>query len=223
MTALAETNVLFSRVDTDYLSVANKMVIGDLTFGNSALTYPTGGIPVATSVGKFGFNKTIKFVQISEPSDAGYIYRWTYSDSAPKVRIYQSSGDALANHTHTVAAHVHTLASHTHQIATHTHNISIASATSLSAVDTYAKLSAIGVVFAQSNTLKKTVAGAAQVIPTAGTGTISTSGTATLSSGQTTLTTAGGGAATADPSAMTEMTTGYAPAATTLRLMMLGE
>ena len=193
MTAIAQSDLTFSKVDEDFLSVANKMIIWDITFGNGVLTYPSGGVPVATSVGTLGFNKTIKFVTVQQPSTNGYIYKWTLSDTAPKIRIYQSSGDAIGNHTHTITGH--------------THQVAVTSAAA-AGVDTWDEASALGVVFLSGATLQRTKTGAATHFDTSACGT---------------LTTSSAGSAAADASALSELSTAATPAAITVRVMLIGE
>lgn len=64
-----------------------------LTFGDGALTYPTGGIPVDKSI--FGFRNIIRDLFITDPSHAdGYIYK--YDATNYKILIYVGNYTAMA-------------------------------------------------------------------------------------------------------------------------------
>jgi hypothetical protein len=56
-----------------------------LAFGDGALTYPNGGIPVP-AVGNLGLNKQVKNLVIAESSSDGLIYR--YDKTNHKLKVY---------------------------------------------------------------------------------------------------------------------------------------
>ena len=61
------------------------VVMASITFGNGALTYPSGGVPLP-AIGKFGFRKAIDFVAIEQPPGNGFVYK--YDRANHKIRIY---------------------------------------------------------------------------------------------------------------------------------------
>lgn len=65
-----------------------------VAFGNGALTYPTGGVPLTKA--KFGCPNSITSFVFVDPANAnGFVYK--YSASAEKLRIYQGDNDAVAD------------------------------------------------------------------------------------------------------------------------------
>jgi hypothetical protein len=63
-----------------------------VTFGNGALTYPPGGIPLTAA--QFGFRNFIKAVDFVDPSSGdGYVYK--YDQATASIRIYEV-GPALS-------------------------------------------------------------------------------------------------------------------------------
>lgn len=71
----------------------------NIAFGNGALTYPAGGIPL--TMGKMGpFRQSILSLLMSDASSAdGYLYKWDSVNN--KIRIYQAAGlSAAGSHTH---------------------------------------------------------------------------------------------------------------------------
>jgi hypothetical protein len=77
MVALAATNVTvtISQRNVEDRPGSLRHVIADLTFGNGALTYPTGGVPLP-AIGQFGFRKTIAIGLIEPPTDE--LFHWVY-------------------------------------------------------------------------------------------------------------------------------------------------
>src|SRR5512137_877866 len=65
-----------------------KQVIASLAFGNSTLTYPSGGVPI-TGLGYLGFLTSVDFAHINGPASDGYIYKWDNTNR--KIRIYRGS------------------------------------------------------------------------------------------------------------------------------------
>jgi hypothetical protein len=103
MTAIAHTDIAVTKIDEDQFTIANKMVINDLALSSSALTYPSGGIPIGTTPTKFGFHKTMKYANIMDAPADGLIYKLTLSDSAPKIRIWETA--AGTSHTHSLTVY----------------------------------------------------------------------------------------------------------------------
>jgi len=87
MTALASTDVTVS-VSTrnrDIWAGTNKRCqIATVAFGNAALTYPTGGVPLP-AIGVFGFVKAIEFGVVMPPLD-GYVYKYDVTNH--KIMIF---------------------------------------------------------------------------------------------------------------------------------------
>lgn len=64
-----------------------RMVIAKIEFGDGTLTYPTGGIPLPTTMSSYGFNKAIVAWQWIDDANAnGYVYK--YDKDNNKIRIY---------------------------------------------------------------------------------------------------------------------------------------
>ena len=86
MTALAASNVTLTMASADrHILGKLKMGTGTLAFGNRALTYPTGGIPMPT-IGNFGFNKAVKGMNLSNPLNNGLSFR--YDRTNHKLKCY---------------------------------------------------------------------------------------------------------------------------------------
>jgi hypothetical protein len=108
MTALASTNVTVSVSvrNRDIIPAGPKRVqIASVTFGDGALTYPTGGVPLP-AIGVFGFNKAIEFGVIEQPIN-GFFYKFDRANH--KILIYNqgvltgsTSTGALANGAYAV-------------------------------------------------------------------------------------------------------------------------
>jgi len=112
MTALAASDVTYTVVDQSISAGSgNKSNSFDVAFGDGALTYPTGGVPMAKA--KFGTPNVIKKLNFSEPSATdGYLYK--YDLSTEKLLMYYaelSSGTdaALIEVANTVAPAATTL------------------------------------------------------------------------------------------------------------------
>lgn len=62
-----------------------------LAFGDGALTYPSGGVPMP-SIGTFGMVERVDGMVFLEPNAAnGFVYK--YDQSANKIRIYQGDNN----------------------------------------------------------------------------------------------------------------------------------
>lgn len=86
MTALASTDVTVSvsRRDKDMFGGMRKATIADITFGDGALTYPTGGVPLPAK-GAFGFTKEIAMGLIEQPPGNGFIYKYDRANHKLKI------------------------------------------------------------------------------------------------------------------------------------------
>mgnify|MGYP001571590060 CR=1 FL=1 len=91
-----------------------KMANIKIAFGDSALTYPTGGIPLS-NLSKWGFPNLVDSLVFQDAANAnGFVYKWDRANN--KLLIYRSAGVTPAG---TVAAPVFTgagLAAHTHDM-----------------------------------------------------------------------------------------------------------
>lgn len=106
MTALAATDVTITVNHNDRNVLGRiKMNAGVAAFGNGALTYPVGGIPVP-AIGHFGMNKEITNLEILD-SDDGYIYR--YDQANKKLQIYTQAPAIVHEEKHTAVAKAVTL------------------------------------------------------------------------------------------------------------------
>jgi hypothetical protein len=74
-----------------------------LAFGDGALTYPAGGVPV--DKGKLGCPNVIESLTVYDSGTSGY--RWTYDRANEKLVAVQT--DAASAHTHTGPSHSHDL------------------------------------------------------------------------------------------------------------------
>lgn len=61
------------------------MSMASITFGDGALTYPPGGVPLP-DIGRFGYHKAIQFVAIEQPPSNGFIYK--FDRAAHKIKIF---------------------------------------------------------------------------------------------------------------------------------------
>lgn len=85
MAAIAVTDVTATLVDKTEIGKVSKTHVMDLTFGNGTLTYPTGGIPLSTSL--LGMKRNVDAVQICDASNAdGFVYKWDRTNN--KILIY---------------------------------------------------------------------------------------------------------------------------------------
>lgn len=110
MADIGASNVTYTIVERKKGEDSFQRVIADLAFGNGALTYPAGGVPLTKA--KLGCPNHIAELHFIE-GEAGNGYVYKYDASAATIRIYQSA--AVAAHTHTGPAHTHT-ADHAHDL-----------------------------------------------------------------------------------------------------------
>jgi len=86
MTALASTNVSISLDPRDrHILGKIRMSNGTISFGDGALTYPYGGVPMP-AIGNFGMNKEVTALEIVDNSGGGLIYR--YDQANRKMKIF---------------------------------------------------------------------------------------------------------------------------------------
>jgi len=114
MTALASTDVTVTvnsrDKDIGHGALSKFMGVASIAFGDAALTYPTGGVPLP-AIGRFGLQRQVDIGIVEPPSGDGYVYK--YDRANHKVLIYTSAGltpagsiasaftgSALAGHAH---------------------------------------------------------------------------------------------------------------------------
>lgn len=90
MTALASTDVTVTvnsrDKDIGHGALSKFMGIATIAFGDSSLTYATGGVPMP-AIGTFGLQRQVDFAAIMPPSGDGYVYK--YDSTNNKILIYQ--------------------------------------------------------------------------------------------------------------------------------------
>jgi len=86
MTALAATNVTLTiGQNNKHVLGRLKMRTGTMAFGNRALTYPYGGVPLP-AIGNFGLLQAIDGMNLSGPVNNGFQYR--YDRTNHKLKMY---------------------------------------------------------------------------------------------------------------------------------------
>lgn len=103
MADLASTDVTYSITKRSKLEDGRSLVYATLTFGDGALTYPSGGIPLTKA--KLGCPVTIDELVLVDGANYGYV--WDYDAANLKLRIQQAP--AATAHTHSVPTHTHDL------------------------------------------------------------------------------------------------------------------
>lgn len=91
MADLAATDVSYSITKIKKLSDGRKIVQATLTFGDGALTYPTGGVPLTK--GKLGLPTSVDSFVVEDRGTSGYAF--SYDKTNEKLRAFQG-----AAHTH---------------------------------------------------------------------------------------------------------------------------
>jgi hypothetical protein len=111
MSAILSTNVTYALIKKTVGESGYRKFVMTVAFGNSALTYPTGGVPLLA--GSLGCpNQIISLVLFGPASGDGYVYKWDAANK--KILMYRSAGftpagsnsapaftgSALGNHAH---------------------------------------------------------------------------------------------------------------------------
>lgn len=94
MPAIASTDVAVTQLDTGRKSIFSKRKFHRvrLVFGDGALTYPAGGVPMPT-LGRLGFVRFLDgILGIQIPPDDSLIYKYDQVNNT--IRIYTSSTGA---------------------------------------------------------------------------------------------------------------------------------
>jgi len=97
MSSILASNVSYAVSSYHYGSKDDNSVRQNLvtiSFGNSTLTYPAGGIPLS-GLSAWGFPNVVGEVIIEDASNSdGYLYKWDKANN--KLRIYQSGIENVA-------------------------------------------------------------------------------------------------------------------------------
>ncbi len=95
MADIAAADVTYATVSSHQQKVVQGRRQGkfSLVFGDGALTYPTGGVPVTKA--KLGCPNTIESFIMEGTGANGFIYK--YDQANEKIRIYQGDNDAVAD------------------------------------------------------------------------------------------------------------------------------
>lgn len=93
MTALASTDVTITVSDKKIWSKYRRHEV-TIAFGDGALTYPAGGVPMP-AFSKFGFARFIQDFQFSDMGSAdGFLHKWDKTNN--KIRIWQGDNTNVA-------------------------------------------------------------------------------------------------------------------------------
>ena len=80
-----------------------KMAEGTVAFGDGALTYPNGGVPMP-AIGNFGMNKELSSLNIMDSSADGLIYK--YDQDNHKIKIFTPAPPIVFEEVVTVTANI---------------------------------------------------------------------------------------------------------------------
>lgn len=83
-----------------------KMYKASMSFGDGALTYPYGGIPMPT-LDKFGMNKEIISIQETDSNASPYMFK--YDSTNNKMKLYANAPAIIYEEKHTAVAYAITL------------------------------------------------------------------------------------------------------------------
>jgi len=104
MTALASTDVTITLNSRDrHVLGGIRMSQGSVAFGDGALTYPNGGVPMP-AVGNFGMNREVTNLGILDSSGDGQAYR--YDQANRKVKMFMEAPPIVHEEVVTVTAKV---------------------------------------------------------------------------------------------------------------------
>lgn len=94
MADIAATDVTTTLISNNIHASGFRDVVADMAFGDGALTYPTGGVPLTK--GDLGSPNSIRSFTLVEP-DAGNGFVYKFDASAESLRIYQGDNDNVAD------------------------------------------------------------------------------------------------------------------------------
>lgn len=94
MAAIAASDVTYSLVRKDIGESGRRQINASISFGDGALTYPAGGVPLTKA--KLGLPNTVDSLVLNDPASAnGFVYK--YDAANEKLRIYQGDNDNAAD------------------------------------------------------------------------------------------------------------------------------
>ena len=94
MPDIASSNVTYTLVKQRKEDSSNKVINLTAAFGNGALTYPSGGVPLLAA--SMGCPNQIISVSLNSPaSNNGFMYKYDLANN--KIRIYQGDNDNVAD------------------------------------------------------------------------------------------------------------------------------
>lgn len=100
MAALASSDVTYTIVHQVIADGGYRKNVVKIVFGDGALTYPTGGVPLVK--GKMGVPTDIKSLKIFDADDSnGYHYKYDFANN--KLRIYQAPAQTHAHDLKVIA------------------------------------------------------------------------------------------------------------------------
>ena len=107
MTALAASDITMSMNNRDLAQIGKyKMYKASMSFGDGALTYPYGGIPMPT-LDKFGMKKEIIALQETDSNASPYIFK--YDSTNNTMKLYANAPPIIYEEKHTAVANLVTL------------------------------------------------------------------------------------------------------------------
>lgn len=96
MANIASTDVSYTISKIKKMEDSRKIVNAVIAFGDGALTYPAGGVPLLK--GSLGCPTVIDSLMIEDIGGSGYVYQ--YDKANEKIMLFQSA--AVANHSHSI-------------------------------------------------------------------------------------------------------------------------
>jgi hypothetical protein len=97
MTAFAATDVTVTlpAQNVDVFPGVKRATLATVTFGNSTLTYATGGVPLP-AIGKFGMKRAIDMFIIQQPAAAALEYRYDADNKKLMILDEDNTSGVLA-------------------------------------------------------------------------------------------------------------------------------
>lgn len=88
MAALESTDVTVTVSSRDqdigHGRIGKNITLADIEFGDGALTYPTGGVPLP-AIGNFGMQRQVDFGAVEPDPDDGFVYKYDRSNHTLKI------------------------------------------------------------------------------------------------------------------------------------------
>lgn len=96
MADLAAADVTYTLIERDVVGGSKKRSVFKLVFGDGALTYPAGGVPLTKS--KLGLPVVVESLVVYDSGTSGY--RWTYDKANEKLVAMQAPAQT---HSHDIS------------------------------------------------------------------------------------------------------------------------